>query len=409
MKAEIFSIGHELLMGEVTDTNAPYLASQLTRLGLEVHQVSQIGDDLGHLAEAFRRALDRSQVILSTGGLGPTQDDLTREAIASVLGEEMRVQEDLVKALEEYFKRRGSPMPAQNVKQATLIPSAQVIPNPRGTAPGWWVEHGGSIFVAMPGPPAEMTEMWQGQVLPSLKKRITTQAVVTRTIKTSGLSEAAVAEMVAPLFGRDNPYLGIYARPDGIHLRIVARADTEEKANALARPVEESIRMALKEYIWGYDDETPSISAGNLLKERGLTLAVMESCTGGLLAGAITDVPGSSAYFKGGIVSYTNEMKTAAGVDPELITAHGAVSPEVSLAMARAVRDRLGADIGIGVTGVAGPAEIEGKPAGTVHIAIAGSRGEGHYPVRLPPRREVVRQRTVSAALIELARLLRAV
>jgi len=407
MKAEIFSIGHELLMGEVTDTNAPYLASQLTRLGLEVQQVSAIGDDLGHLAEAFRRALDRSQVILSTGGLGPTQDDLTREAIASVLGEEMRVQEDLVEALEAYFKRRGSPMPAQNVKQATLIPSAQAIPNPRGTAPGWWVEHGGSIFVAMPGPPTEMTEMWQGQVLPRLRKRIATQAIVTRTIKTSGLTEAAVAEMVAPLFGRDNPYLGIYAKPDGIHLRIVARADTEEKASGLARPLEESIRTALKQHIWGYDDETPAISVGNLLKERGLTLAIMESCTGGLLAGAITDVPGSSAYFKGGIVSYTNELKTASGVDPALIKAHGAVSPEVSLAMARAIRDRLGADIGIGVTGVAGPAEVEGKPAGTVHVAIATPQGERHYPVRLPPRREVVRQRTVSTALIELARLLR--
>lgn len=409
MKAEIFSIGHELLMGEVTDTNAPYLASQLTRLGLEVQQVSQIGDDLGHLSEAFRRALDRSQVILSTGGLGPTQDDLTREAIASVLGEEMRVQEELVKTLEAHFKRRGSPMPAQNVKQATLIPSAQTIPNPRGTAPGWWVEHGGSIFVAMPGPPAEMTEMWRGQVLPRLKKRIATQAIVIRTIKTSGLTEAAVAEMVAPLFGRDNPYLGIYARPDGIHLRIVARADIEEKASSLVRPVEENIKANLEQYIWGYDDETPAISVGNLLKERGLTLAIMESCTGGLLAGAITNVPGSSAYFKGGIVSYTNELKAASGVDPALIKAHGAVSPEVSLAMARAIRERLGADIGIGVTGVAGPAEVEGKSAGTVHIAIVYPDGEKHYPVRLPPRREVVRQRTVSTALIELARLLRTI
>jgi len=406
MQAEIFSIGHELLMGEITDTNSPYLVSQLARLGLQVRQTSQIGDDLDHLSQAFKQALLRSRVILSTGGLGPTQDDLTREAIARVLGEEMRLQEELERELREHFRRRGISMPEQNLKQAMLIPSARAIPNPRGTAPGWWVEHSGSILVAMPGPPGEMMEMWQNHVFPRLRERVGTQSIVTRTIKTTGLTEAGVAEMVAPHFGHDNPYLGIYARPDGIHLRIIARGDSDERARELLQPLEESIRKALEPYIWGYDDETPEISVGSMLKERGLTLAAMESCTGGLLASTITDVPGSSAYFKGGIVAYSNELKTASGVDARLIEEYGAVSGEVALAMARAARERLAADIGISTTGVAGPDPLEGKPVGTVHVAIAWQRREKHYPFRLPPRRELVKGRTVTLALLELARLL---
>jgi len=406
MQAEIFSIGHELLMGEITDTNSPYLVSQLARLGLQVRQTSQIGDDLDHLSQAFKQALLRSRVILSTGGLGPTQDDLTREAIARVLGEEMRLQEELERELREHFRRRGISMPEQNLKQAMLIPSARAIPNPRGTAPGWWVEHSGSVLVAMPGPPGEMMEMWQNHVFPRLRERVGTQSIVTRTIKTTGLTEAGVAEMVAPHFGHDNPYLGIYARPDGIHLRIIARGDSDERARELLQPLEESIRKALEPYIWGYDDETPEISVGSMLKERGLTLAAMESCTGGLLASTITDVPGSSAYFKGGIVAYSNELKTASGVDARLIEEYGAVSGEVALAMARAARERLAADIGISTTGVAGPDPLEGKPVGTVHVAIAWQRREKHYPFRLPPRRELVKGRTVTLALLELARLL---
>jgi len=406
MQAEIFSIGHELLMGEITDTNSPYLVSQLARLGLQVRQTSQIGDDLDHLSQAFKQALLRSRVILSTGGLGPTQDDLTREAIARVLGEEMRLQEELERELREHFRRRGISMPEQNLKQAMLIPSARAIPNPRGTAPGWWVEHSGSILVAMPGPPGEMMEMWQNHVFPRLRERVGTQSIVTRTIKTTGLTEAGVAEMVAPHFGHDNPYLGIYARPDGIHLRIIARGDSDERARELLQPLEESIKKALEPYIWGYDDETPEISVGSMLKERGLTLAAMESCTGGLLASTITDVPGSSAYFKGGIVAYSNELKTASGVDARLIEEYGAVSGEVALAMARAARERLAADIGISTTGVAGPDPLEGKPVGTVHVAIAWQRREKHYPFRLPPRRELVKGRTVTLALLELARLL---
>lgn len=407
MQAEIFSIGHELLMGEITDTNSAYLASQLARLGIQVRQTSQIGDNLKHLVEAFGHAFKRSKVIISTGGLGPTQDDLTREAIARVLCEEMTVQPDLEKTLRDYFQKRGIDMPKQNLKQAMLIPSATAIPNPRGTAPGWWVEHEGSVFIAMPGPPGEMKEMWENHVFPRLKKQIATEVIVTRTIKTSGLTEAGVAEIVAPFFGEDkNPYMGIYAKPDGIHLRIISRSKTEESARAMVRPIEVWIQEALGPYIWGYDDETPEMSVGNMLRERGLTLGVMESCTGGRLADAITNVPGSSAYFKGGIVAYSNELKAASGVDPALIEKHGAISEDVALAMARAARERLGADIGVSTTGVAGPAEQEGKAVGTVHVGIAWAGGQKHFLHKLPPRRELIKDRTVTLALLGLARLL---
>jgi nicotinamide-nucleotide amidase len=249
--------------------------------------------------------------------------------------------------------------------------------------------------------------MWENQVFPRLKAQIATEVIVARTIKTSGLTEAGVAEIVATFFGEDkNPYLGIYAKIDGIHLRIISRSETEEKARAMVRPIEVCIQEALGPYIWGYDDETPEASIGNTLRERSLTLAVMESCTGGRLADTITNVPGSSAYFKGGVVAYSNELKAISGVDAELIEKHGAVSEEVAMAMARAARERLGADIGISTTGVAGPAEQEGKPVGTVHIGIVWASGQKHFLHKLPPRRELVKDRTVTLALLGLARLL---
>ena len=407
MKAEILSIGHELLMGEIVDTNAAYLASQLPRLGVELQWVTQVGDDQGMLIEAFRRAFSRSDLVLCTGGLGPTQDDLTREAIAETLGEEMTVQPELRQHLEEYFRKRNIEMPARNLKQATLIPSAHVIPNARGTAPGWWAERNGHVIIAMPGPPGELMEMWQEQVLPELRKRVGTQVIVSRNIKTTGLSEAAVADMAAQWFGKENPYLGIYAKPDGIYLRFLARADSEEAARELIRPGEAAIYAVLKDYIWGYDDETPETTIGPLLREKRLKLGVMESCTGGMLASTITDVPGSSDYFVGGLITYTAELKVAYGVPAALIQKHGVISQEVADAMAQAARKRLNADIGIGVTGVAGPAEVEGKQVGTVHVAIAMGDKTHQFPLRLPPRRELVKARAVTTALIQLARLLR--
>ena len=412
MKAEIISIGTELLMGELTDTNSPFIASRLPALGIEVRWVSQVGDDLDMLAETFTRGLGRADIIFTTGGLGPTQDDLTREAIAKALGEKMVVHEDLMETLRGFFQKRGSDMPASNTKQATLIPSASSIPNLQGTAPGWWVESNGKIIVSMPGPPGELQSIWEEEVEPRLRDKGTGAVILTRNIKTTGLSEGAIDEMVSPYLGTENPYLGIYAKSDGIHLRMIASAATQEAARGLIEPVEQGLTAVLGPYIWGYDDDTPEAMLGQILSEKHLTLSTMESLTGGLVASSITNVPGSDMYFVGGVVIHSNSSVVASGVPADVAQNHGTVSQEAAGAMALATARLFGADIGVGVTGVAGPEEIEGKPVGTVHIAVALPAGgfgkdELHYfSSRLPPRREVIIRRAVSTALVELRRLL---
>ena len=406
MKGEILSIGTELLMGEITDTNSSYIASQLPALGITLHRISQVGDSLQDLTDAFNRALDSADIVFTTGGLGPTQDDMTREAIAQALEEEMKVDPGLLEDLKGLFRNRGTEMPPRNEKQANLIPSAESIPNNQGTAPGWWVEKDGKIVIAMPGPPGEMRNIWVHQVAPKLKGRAKSQVIITRNIKTTDLAEADVAERVSKYCEADNPYLGIYAKPDGIHLRIIARAPTEEQASRLIRPVEKGIVSIMGPHVWGYDEDSPEEAVATALKEKGFTLATMESCTGGMLASNITDVPGSSKYFRGGIVSYSNEAKIANGVPAEVIERFGAISQETAEAMAYAARERLEADIGIGITGVAGPSEEEGRAVGTVFTSISLDQRVKNLALRLPPRRAVVKSRSVTTALVELCRLL---
>ncbi len=407
MKAEIISIGTEILLGEITDTNASYIASELPALGIDLYWVTQVGDNLGRLVEALKRAWERSDLIICTGGLGPTDDDLTREAIAEMLGEELRVDPELVEWLRGFFARFGYEMPPSNIKQATLIPSARAIPNPRGTAPGWWVEREGKLLIAMPGPPSEMQRMWEKEVSPRLRERPGEGVIISRTLKTFGYAEASVGEMVSHLASSANPTLGVYAKPDGIHLRITAKATDDEEARKMIREMETEVRSILGgDSIWGVDADTLEGIVGEMLAQRGLTLATMESCTGGLLAATLTDVPGSSAYFKGGLVAYSNEMKIAWGVDPRLIAEHGAVSPEVAEAMAEAARTRLGADIGVGITGVAGPEPLDGKIPGTAYISIDDGRSKRTVSGTYPPRRPEVKRRATVHALFELRRTL---
>ena len=407
MYAEIIASGTELLMGELQDTNSSYLASQLPSLGLEVRQATLVGDDLEQYTEVLERAWQRTPFTFTTGGLGPTIDDLTRETIARVFQEDIYTDDGLLADLTDLFKSRGNDMPPRNIKQAGLIPSAIGIPNRMGTAPGWWAEKNGHVIVALPGPPRELHDMWEREVVPKLRERVRGNVVLTRTIKTIGLSEAIIDEMASPVLGAENPYVGIYARPDGIYLRIIARASTDAEALSLIGPVEEHLRAAFQDSIWGTDGETAEESVGTLLRQNGLTLATIESCTGGMLADTITDVPGSSKYFKGGIVSYTNELKVASGVPAELIEKHGAVSGQVAEAMAEAVRLRLRADFGIGITGVAGPEEMEGKPPGTVYIGMAHSSGHESSYHRFPANnRGLVKRRAVITALLALRRVL---
>lgn len=406
MKAEIISIGTELLLGEITDTNAAYLSSELPALGIDLFYVSQVGDNMDRLYEVFHRGWSRSDILLCTGGLGPTEDDLTRETIAKLTGEKMTIVPELEKDLRAFFSRRNFPMPNNNLKQAMLIPSAKALPNPVGTAPGWFVEKGGKLLIAMPGPPRELRHMWENQVRPRLRERAAGGILVKRTLKVTGISEGAVDELCGELLRSPNPSIGVYAKPDGIHVRLGAKAADEAAAHALIYPVEVKLRERFGQYLWGADEETMPSVVGKLLQERRLTLATMESCTGGLLANTITDIPGSSAYYKGGLVTYATEGKIAHGVDQSVIQAHGVISAETATAMAKAARLSLNADVGIGITGVAGPAEQEGKAVGTVYIGIDHAKKSLTFAGKYPGTRLDIKNRAATNAIFQLRKLL---
>lgn len=409
MKAEIISVGTEILLGEILDTNAQYIASRLPALGIDLYFISKVGDNLERIRDTIERALGRADVVIMTGGLGPTEDDLTREAIAAALGEELFIDPEAEKQLRAFFEARGVAFPERNVKQASLIPSAMALLNPRGTAPGWWVQktqHDGSdkYVIAMPGPPAEMERMWEMEVEPRLQEIVEGDILVKRTLKTIGVGESHIDEMVSPLLKSANPSVGVYAKPDGVYLRIAAKAPTLEQAKALIAPIEEEARRILGDIIWGADDESLEGVIGGMLRERGLTLATMESATGGLLASTITDVPGSSEYYKGGYVAYSTRMKMALGVSADLIEQHGVISSEVAGDMARAARLSLEADLGIGITGVAGPDEMEGHPPGTMHIAVHDGRAPETITYRFYQGRAATKRRAVTTALFLLRR-----
>lgn len=403
MRAELISVGTELLMGQIVDTNAAHLAGQLPGLGIDCYHISAIGDNQGRIVELLRLAWSRSDLIIMTGGLGPTGDDLTRESIAELLGETMVVDPVLETELRSFFAGRGVAMPDSNVKQATRLPSVTILPNPVGTAPGWWAEKDGHILVAMPGVPHEMRRMWANEVVPRLRER-QEDLIVSRTFKVIGKGESAVEDMVRGLMDSPNPTLAPYAKNDGIHLRITAKAPTLAEADRMIDELEREVRAILTTFIYGIDDDTLPGVIGNLLQERGQTLATMESCTGGLLANAITDEVGSSAYFLGGSVAYSRELKAANGVPEAILAEYGTVSAETALAMAEAARRTTGADYALSTTGVAGPEPVEGHPAGTVFIGIAGPNGSRANKYNLRQARPEFKRLTALTALNLLRR-----
>lgn len=374
MRAEILSCGTELLLGHITDTNATYLAQSLSALGIDLYFVSQVGDNQGRIVETLKRAWERSDLIVMTGGLGPTEDDLARESISALLGETMQVDPTLENELRTYFSNRRARMPERNVKQATLIPSAKVLPNPVGTAPGWWAEKDRHIIIAMPGVPREMYRMWEQEAIPRLRP-YTGGLIFTQILRVSGLGESAVEERLVSLIHSNNPTIATYAKSDAIDVRITAKADTSEEAERLVSDMEVQVRQILGHHIFGTNKETLQSVVGSLLQARNQTLAVMESFTGGLLSSVITDVPTSSRHFIGGVAAYSGKVKEQMGVPHEVIEQYGTVSEETVRAMAHAIRERFGADFGLGITGVGGPDEQEGKAVGTVHIAIEGPEG----------------------------------
>jgi nicotinamide-nucleotide amidase len=398
-RAEIISVGNELLRGEIIDTNAGFLAAQLPILGIELYRMTTAGDSIEELSEVLTRAQKSADVVLITGGLGPTEDDLTREAIAAVMGEEPAVDAGLENQLRELFGRMGREMPSHNLKQAWLIPSARALDNPLGTAPGWWVHKDGKTIVAMPGPPREMTVMWRNEVKPRLQEVLPDRTIISKTIKIYGIPEAEVAEMVQHFFETDNPSLGIYAHLDGIHLRLIARGNN---AQGLLREAEEKMTAIFGSRIWGRDDDTLEELIGGWLNNAGLTLATIEDGTGGLVANMLAKAPGGHQYFRGGLVVCSDDVKITCGIPSEVIATYGAVSPEVTVIMAAAVRERFSADIGLSTSAVMPKSESEGRPAGLTCVGISDSYGEKNWTHNFARFRDPSGQREAYGALFRL-------
>lgn len=380
MIAEIISVGTELLLGDTVDTNAAYLARALTPVGVRLYRRSTVGDNIVRLREAIDTALDRADMIVAIGGLGPTEDDLTKETLAGALGIALVEDPDHAAWLTEHAKLRGwDQLPSTYSKQAAVPASGSGIPNPRGTALGAIFEDKGKIAICLPGPPNEFMPMVDEHVVPYLKKRLTGTASIirSRTLRIVGVPESIVEERVRDLLASANPTVAPYAKLGEVHLRITASAGDVDSADNLIAPVSAEIARRLGNAVYGYDDDTLESVVVSKLREGELHLATAESCSGGLIAKRITDIPNASTIFDLGIVAYANSAKTAQlGVDPELIAMHGAVSLEVARAMADGVRKTAGADIGVSTTGVAGPTGGNPeKPVGTVDIGVAWKDG----------------------------------
>ena len=370
MKGEILSVGTELLLGQLVDTNAPYLAQSLSTLGIDVYWISQVGDNQSRMVDALRKGWERSDLIVISGGVGPTGDDLTRESIAELMGEEMVVQPELERDLRAFFARRGRTMPDRNVKQATLIPSAEALPNPIGTAPGWWGEKDGHAIVAMPGVPHEMKRMWQEEVLPRLARMAGTGVILSRTLKVLGMGESQVEDELKEFTFSENPTLATYAKEDGIHVRISAKAERSEAAEKMVAEVEAKVRIILGDLIYGIDDESVPEAVVSLLDKRGLTLGTMEACTAGQLSTSLASGDRAGQRFLGGMVAYNQDLLQRLGVDGMLISHHGSVSEEVARAMASAARGATHADVGLSV--VCGMEDVKdgGQRLGVVFCAV---------------------------------------
>ena len=402
MKAEIIPVGTEILLGNIIDTNSSFLANQLPSLGIDLYFVSTVGDNQRRLIDTLKQAWKRADLIITTGGLGPTQDDITREAIGELVSEELKVDEKLWQELQDLLSRYLGEIPKSNIKQATTIRSAQIIPNHMGTAPGWWVEKGGHIIIALPGPPDEMKLMWQESIFPKLQQRVTGEVILSRVIKTFRLAEAKVDELVAPLSKLSNPTVATYINPDGVYLRITAKAKEKAEAQRLISQSEEQIRNILSPYIWGVDDDTLGSVIGELLRARNLNLATMESCTEGLLCNTIASGMESHIYFKGGLLTCCDEAKVSCGVDTSIVKQYGGESTQVAKAMAETARRNLQTDIGMSIGGNMNP----DKNSGQAFIGLSSDRFEQTYTHMLRGNLSRMKQRAVYAALFDLRKML---
>lgn len=409
LTAEIIAIGSELLAPDRTDTNSLWLTEKLNSIGIEVKLKTIVGDDDARLEEAIRDAVRRSRVIITTGGLGPTEDDITRKVAARSLGRRLLLDEEILAWIKKRFESFGRTMPERNSRQAMIIDGAEVLDNPNGTAPGLFIEHDGASVALLPGPPREMKPMFENLVLPRLAAKSGNLRVVRRVLRVAGMGESAVDELIAPVYLQyENPQTTILFNQSEIEIQLTARARTDSEADALLDRMSEQLEERLGKAIFSFRGETMEQVIGLKLSVGGYSLAVAESCTGGLIAQRLTDVPGSSKYFVEGVVAYSNEAKTSTlGVEPMLLLEHGAVSAPVAEAMAEGVREGARADFGLSVTGIAGPdgGSME-KPVGLVYIALADDAHTESKQLKIPGDRHLIRWRASQAALDLLRRRL---
>jgi nicotinamide-nucleotide amidase len=402
LNAEIIAIGSEMLTPFRVDTNSLWLTERLNSMGIDVKLKTVVGDDEARLEETIRDALRRSEIVISTGGLGPTEDDITRKIFARVLKRRLALNDEIIEKIRARFARRGTPMPEINARQALVLEDAQILPNNNGTAPGMLLVEGNCTVVMLPGPPREMKPIFDDSVAPALKQRAGELYIVRNKLSIFGLTESRVDELAAPIYTKyQNPSTTILFKDGQIELHLTARARRAEEAERLNDEVAGQLDEVLGEYVFSRRDETLEEVVGELLKWRKYTLATAESCTGGLLAGRITEAPGSSEYFLQGVVSYSNDAKKdLLGVPKKLIEQHGAVSEEVASAMATGIRRRAKSTFGIGVTGIAGPGGGSSeKPVGLVYIALADDTQSTARKFVFPGDRQFIRTLSVNAAL----------
>ena len=402
MKAEIIAVGSELLTPDRLDTNSLFLTEELNRLGIEVVRKTIVGDDRGLLSEAFRDALDRVPLVISSGGLGPTEDDLTREAVADLLGRRLHRNDEILRAIQGRFRSFGREMPEVNVRQAMVPEGAEPLDNPGGTAPGLWIEEKGRMIALLPGPPRELKPMFLEKIVPRLARCVSGVRLFHRDLRVAGMGESHVEQRIAPIYKRyGDVHTTVLASPGEIQIHLRMWTDDSVHAEKTLKEIVEGIQIALGDRIFSARGESLEEVVARQLTLNTATIATAESCTGGLLAQRLTSIAGSSSYFLGGVVSYSNELKTAwVNVPTELIQSKGAVSAEVATALADGIRRHVGSTLGVGITGIAGPGGgSEEKPVGTVHIALAHAGGVKEIGRIYPGDREAVRWQAAQIAL----------
>lgn len=400
MKGEILSVGTELLLGDILNTNAQTLARKLAALGVDVYYQTVVGDNAERLHDFYGTAFERSDLVVVTGGLGPTEDDLTKETGAKFFNKEMILHEDIARELEEYFKNSGIPYTQNNLKQAYFPEGSVILPNDNGTAPGCLIEENGKILVMMPGPPNEMIPMLENHVAPYLKKK-NGSVLVSRTLRLCGIGESYLETQIKDLMEGSNPTLAPYAKTGEVHLRLTAKAENREDAEALLTPVVEDLYGRFSSKIYGEGEDTLEKVVTQLLISKKLTLAVAESLTGGELTSRLVDVPGISKALLEGIVAYSNQAKLdRLGVSQETLEAYGAVSAQTATEMARGAAAGAGADIGISTTGIAGPGGgTDKKPVGLTYIGVYMNGKTMAREFHFKGNRLKIRERAVVTAL----------